>query len=160
MTSSSPWPSRASALFRGDITANNNKAVAVFGIKEIDNKLKKLVPNLQRKVIRQSMRAGLKLLAAAVKAEAPVDTGHTRANVKVRAVKKKKRGSIELEVRIEANDQTKRTSAKTGKTAFYPAIVERVHNAFMARAFDSRGEAARQRTLVELQKGVEREASK
>jgi hypothetical protein len=135
-----------------------SRAIAITGLKEIDRALGRLGPAVQRRVIRKAMRAGLKVLATAVKAEVPVDTGRTSSEVKVRAVKSRRRGSIQLEVRIEATDELRRTGAKTGKTVFYPAIVEYKGDDFMARAFASRGEAARRVTLDRLRAGVEEEA--
>lgn len=139
------------------------KLVVITGIKELDKRLKTLEPRVQKKVLRQAMRAGLKILAAEVKAQVPVDTGATKSQVKVRAVKRRKRGTIELEVQIVATDQLKRTSSKTGQTVFYPAIVEygspgRPANPFMHRAYAAAGESARQETMVRLRAGIEREA--
>lgn len=140
----------------------DRKSLVITGLKAIDRRLKTLEPRVQKKVVRQAMRAGLKWLKAAVEDEAPKDTGTMASKVKVRAVKSRKRGSIELEVRIEADDQTKKTSAKTGKTAFYPAVVQYGSSTlppdpFMTRAFEAKGEAARQATLGKLLEGIERE---
>lgn len=140
-------------------------AVVITGIKRLDRRLRTLEPRVQKKVLRRAMRSGMKVVAEAVKAEAPVDTGTMKGAVKVRAVKRRRRGSIELEVRILADESTRRTSAKTGKTVFYPAVVQygtdkRPANAFMTRAYVRSGERARQTTLRELRDGVEREASR
>jgi HK97 gp10 family phage protein len=136
----------------------DRKSIVITGLKQVDKRLRTLEPRVQKKVIRQAMRKGLKVLAAAVKAEAPVLTGTMRDNVKVRAVKSRRRGSIQLEVRIEANDETKHTSPKTGKTVFYAAVVQYGPDPFMERAFDSAGERARQVALKALLGGIEREA--
>lgn len=135
------------------------QGIVITGVKDIDRRLRDLPPKVQKKVIRQGMRAGLKVLQAAVEQEAPEKTGATKEHVVVRAVKGRKRGSIELEVRIAAEDELKKTSAN-GKTYFYPAIVQYMYNPFMTRAFDSTGEAARQVTIAWIRNGVEREASK
>jgi hypothetical protein len=139
--------------------AIDRKSVIITGIGDIDRRLKSLPLRLQKKVISQAMRAGLKVLQAAVKAEAPVLTGATKEHTVVRAVKGRRRGSIELEVRIAADDELKKTSAN-GKTYFYPAIVQYMYDPFMTRAFDSTGEAARQVTIARIREGVEREASR
>jgi HK97 gp10 family phage protein len=136
-------------------------AVVITGIKDIDRRLKTLLPRLQKKVLRQAMRAGLKVLAAEVKEQAPVDTGMMQSKVKVRAVKKAKRDEIELEVRIAADEHTKTTS-KTGKTTFYPAVIQYGREGvppdpFMTRAFNARGEDARQVTIQTIRSGTERE---
>lgn len=139
------------------------RALFITGLKEIDRKLRRLEPKVQRKVVRKAMRAGMKIITAAVKAIAPVLSGAMRSKVKTRAAKSRKRGEIRIETRIEADDTTKRTSDKTGKTVFYPAIVEYGHgdiapDDFMARAFGEKGEAARNAALHELQRGTETEA--
>lgn len=139
--------------------------LVITGVRAIDRRLRRLAPAVQKKIVRKAMRDGLKIVAAEVKSQAPVDTGTTRSNVKVRAVKRRRRGSIELEVRIAATDETKRTSATTGKTVFYPAVVEYGHEGvppdpFMRGAFEARGEEARQVTLGALLRGVEQEASR
>jgi hypothetical protein len=139
--------------------AIDRKSVIVTGIGDIDRRLKTLEPRVQKKVIRQAMRAGLKILQAATEAEAPVLTGATKEAVVVRAVKGRRRGSIELEVRIAADDELKKTSAN-GKTYFYPAIVQYMYDPFITRAFDSTGEAARQVTIARIREGIEREASR
>lgn len=141
--------------------------VVVTGLAKIDKKLARLPFRVQGKVVRQSMRAGMKVMAAAVKAEVPVDTGLTRANVKVRATPKKriKKGqrssTISMEVVVEANPGLVKHT-KGGKRYFYPAVVEygaRNHpaNPFGHRAFSRRGEAARQRTIATLKDGTNRE---
>lgn len=144
--------------------------VVITGIREIDRRLKRLEPAVQKKILRKAIRSGLKLVAEEVKARAPVDKGALRKGIKVRACRRRKRGAIELEVRIAATDETKRTSKKSGKTVFYPAIVEYGRNdklsgsvppnPFMRQAFEARGEAARQVTLAALLRGVEQESSR
>lgn len=135
--------------------------VVITGIRRIDKKLKLLPLKVQKKVVRQSMRKGMKIVLSEVKSEAPVDSGVLKSNLALRARKRKKRGTIELEVRIKANDETKKTS-KAGKTVFYPAIVEYGHgnappNPFMRRAYTQSGRAARDETLQALLDGVNRE---
>ncbi len=140
-------------------------SVVITGIREIDRRLRSLEPRLQKRVLRQAMRKGLKILAAEVKAQAPVDTGMTRSKVQVRAVKSRRRGSIELEVRIAAVDELKKTSAKSGQQVFYPAIIEYGRDGvppdpFVRRAFESKGGAARQVTIESLKAGIEAEIAK
>ena len=136
------------------------QALVVTGIRSIDRRLKRLLPAVQKKVVRQAMRAGLKVIASLVKAEAPADTGEMRRNVKVRALKSRRRGSIGLECRIKAVDALKRTSAGTGKTVFYGAIQEYRFNDFMKRAFVAKGRLARQVMIDGIRSGIEREANR
>jgi len=139
--------------------------VVVTGRKDIDRRLHAFPLKLQKKVIRQAMRAGMKLMAEHVRQLAPVLTGTLRDNVVVRAGFKSRtrRGTITMDARIDANDETKRTSAKTGKTVFYPAIVEYGvkgrgirANDFMLRAFRRFGDAARRLTIRLIRQGIDR----
>lgn len=144
--------------------AAGRQLVVVTGIKEIDRRLRKLQPARQKAALRSAMRSGLKIVASATKAEAPVWTGTMKKNIKVRAAGKRRRGTIELEVRVASNDETKRTTKK-GQTVFYPAVVEygkkgTPPNPFMRRAFEATGERARKTTLAALRANVEREAAK
>lgn len=131
--------------------------VVVTGLKAVDRRLRTLPIKVQKRVVRQSMRAGLRMMAKSVKGETPVLTGATRLAVKVRAVARRKRDVIEYEVRVLAEGSLKKTSAKTGKTVFYPAIVEYKFDPFMARAFARDGDAARDATIRALKAGLDRE---
>lgn len=131
--------------------------IVVTGIEEIDRKLRSLPLRIQKKVCSQAIRGGMKEVYAAVEAEAPVLTGTLKANVVVRAALHRKRGDVAIDVRIDANDETKRVSGTTGKTAFYPAIVEYKYDDFMERAFESSAENARRRAITLLKEGLDRE---
>ena len=138
--------------------------VIITGIKQIDKKLMRLPPVAQKKVARKAMRDGIKVIAAEVKDQVPVDRGITRANVKVRAVKTRKRGSIEIEVRIAADPQLVKIGAG-GKRVFYPAVVEygdqdTAANPFMRRSYESKGESARQVTMAAIVRGIEEAAAR
>jgi HK97 gp10 family phage protein len=136
------------------------QSVIITGIKQIDRRLKTLPLRVQTKIVRQSIRKGLKILATEVKANVPIHTGITQKNVQVRAVKKRKRGQIELEVKIGGKDDRLYKTEADGTKVFYPAIVEYKHNPFMRRAFDAKAEMARQVTIQSLRDGVEIEARK
>lgn len=131
--------------------------VVVTGIDKVDRKLRRLPYKIQGKVLRPAMRAGLKVMRAAVRADAPVLTGATRTAAVVRAPLKRKRDVVEYEVRIRAEGALKKTSPKTGKTVFYPAIVEYKYDPFMARAFADSAGAARNVTLRAIKAGLDRE---
>jgi len=140
------------------------QALIITGVKPIDRKLKLLPPRLQKKVVRQAMRAGCKILADEVRAQAPVLSGLTKSAVKVRATKSRKRGTLGIEVQISGKVDGLIKTDSEGKGTFYPAVVQYGRegvppNPFMSRAFESKGEAARQVTIEALRQGVEREAS-
>ena len=136
------------------------QAIIVTGIKEIDRKLKTLEPRIQKKVVRQGIRKGMKIIASEVKANAPVKYGITKANVKTRAVKKRQRGNIEIEVKIGGSDDRLYKAQSDGTKVFYPAIVEYRFDPFMRRAFDTKGETARRTAMAAILKGIETEASR
>jgi Bacteriophage HK97-gp10, putative tail-component len=137
-------------------------AFIITGIKAIDRKLRKLPVKVQKKVIRQSMRDGLKVMQAEVKSQIPVDTGLARSNVKVRALKKRRRDRIAMEVRIAAAPGLINTSG-SGKPFFYPAGIEygdseHQANPFGRRSYTAKGDTAKSVTMVQMRDGVEREA--
>lgn len=135
----------------------------VTGKAKIDRVLHTFPLRVQKNVVGQSMRAGMKVMQRSVKQEVPVDTGLTKSMVKVRAGLKRKRSEVSIDVRIDADKGLKKTSKRTGKTVFYPAVVEYGHknippNPFMRRAFLRDGDRARKVTIAALKAGVEREA--
>lgn len=140
--------------------------VIVTGVKEIDRRLKTLPLRVQKKIVRKGMRAGLKVMAAEVKQEVPVLTGLTRSAVKVRAVKRRKRNSIELEVSISGKVEGLTVTPRGGgKPAFYPAVIEYGRsdmeaNPFMLRAYDNKAVESRNTTMKLIRDGVEDEATK
>jgi HK97 gp10 family phage protein len=139
-----------------------NQTVIITGIREIDKRLKKLPGAVAKKVIRRSMRDGLKIVAAEIKSQVPVLTGLTKSAVQVRAVKSRKRNSISLETRIGSKKEGLIVHPKSGKPVFYPAVVEYgregvAPNPFMRRAYDSKGEAAKQVTILRIKTGVDEE---
>lgn len=139
--------------------------VIVTGLKRIDRKLARLPLRVQKSVARKAMRAGMKVVQAEVKAEAPVESGITRRNVVVRAVKSRKRGRIEIEVRVNPIKGQTIKASKSGKSVFYPATVQYgrkgvAPNPFMTRAYAQSGKTAQDVTLQALLDGVNREAAK
>lgn len=139
------------------------RKVIVTGDRAIDRKLAQLAFAAQGKVVRPAMRRGLGFVREVCMEESPVDTGTMRKAIKIRVPKKKKRGAVEMEVRIEATEQLKKVSGRTGKAVFYPAIVQygsKDHppNAFMTRAYQRSGPYARRVTLQGIKEGLDREA--
>jgi HK97 gp10 family phage protein len=136
--------------------------VVITGIKDIDKRLRQLEPKVGRKVVRQAIRASLKIMAQEVKNQVPVRTGLTKSSVQVRALKAKKRGAIALEVRISGKVEGLIKTTRKGKRFFTPALVEYGHkgvapNPFMRRAFEARGEQVRAFAIKAIRDGIERE---
>lgn len=131
----------------------------VTGISKIDRKLRQLPWKVQRKVVSQSIREGLKVIAAEVKSSAPRRTGTMAGAVKVRKVKTKKRDSVMLETRISGGVSGLVKNQPSGRW-FYPALVEYLHDNFMHRSFRMTARAERDHVMQLILAGIEREARK
>ncbi len=59
----------------------------IEGFAALKRAFKELEPKVAKKVIRQAVRAGMKTVSAAAKANAPVDTGTGRKRIRVRSSK-------------------------------------------------------------------------
>ena len=117
---------------------------------------------MQRKVLRQSMRSGLKIMQTEMKGQVPVDSGLTQKNIKIRALKKRKRGAVAMEVRVASAPGLVKKGAG-GRPFFYPAGIEygdsdHAPQPFGRRSYASKGEASRNKAMEDMKKGVEREA--
>lgn len=144
--------------------------VIVTGIRDIDRRLKTLPLRVQKKVTRKAMRDGLKIIAAEMRVQVPSTsgrgTGRTRAAIKVRAKKRKKRDVIEMETLISGKIPGLIVRPKGGgKPTFYPAVIEYGRsdmppNPFGRRTYDAKGASARDTTIQSLRAGVEAEARK
>lgn len=138
------------------------KAIIITGVKEIDRKLKELEPRIQQKVLRQAMRKGMKLVLAQAQAMVPVLSGLTKANLKLKAMKRSRsRQGLNVQV-ANAEGLTKTTTE--GEKVFYPAVVEygdseHPGHPFMRPAYDQQGPAARDTTMRALLDGTMREAA-
>lgn len=137
--------------------------VLITGVKKIDKRLKQLPPKVQKKVVRQAIRKALKVVQKEVQSQVPIDTGLTKRNVKVRAVKKRRRDTISIDVRVQGNESLINKTAE-GKPVFYPAVVEYgregvAPNPFMRRAFEAKGAEARAMAMQDILDGIEREAT-
>jgi HK97 gp10 family phage protein len=134
-------------------------AIIITGVKEIDAKLKTLEQRVQKKVLRQAMRSGMKLVLADAKSRVPVLSGLTKQNLKLRAMKRS-RSKQGLLVQVKSAEGLTKTT-KAGQKFFYPAVVEFMPgHAFMRPAFDSKGPQARDTTMRELLDGTLKEAAK
>jgi HK97 gp10 family phage protein len=135
--------------------AKKGKDVIVTGVREIDRKLRRLEYKVQRKIVVDAMKRGLTPLLNEVKANAPVDTGAMRENIKIRAGKGRK-GLVKREVRV---------GDKQMGADFHAQHVEfGTENApphpFMGPAFESHGPDARDRVEREILAGVMQEVGR
>lgn len=160
--------------------------VVVTGIKKIDRGLKSLDIKIQKKIVRQGIRAGLKVMRAEVIRQVPVDTGLTKKSVKLKAWSKRRKGIIRMNVLISGGEPGLIKTSKQGNRTFYPAAVEygvkgrkanavvrffapkaKVYgdgsvkpNPFMRRAFQYAGKTSRDVAIRTILEGIEREAGK
>ena len=137
--------------------------IIVTGVADIDRKLRRLPGVLGRKVLVRSMRNGMKIVKSEAETQVPVDSGLTKENIKLRALKRK-RTRIGLEVRVGTAPGLVKTSA-AGKRTFYPAVVEygakgRQANPFMRRSYVAAGTPARDTTIHDIKVGLDREVTR
>jgi HK97 gp10 family phage protein len=130
-------------------------APIVTGIRSIDRKLRRLEAKVQRKIVRKAIKNALKPVLDEVKANAPVETGETRDNIKIRAGKSR-RGVVRQEVRV--GDKQIPEGFAAAFTEFGTSEVPA--HPFMGPAFDDEGPAARDRVEHEILDEILKEASK
>ena len=78
--------------------------VEIHGFEELDAKLKRLSRGTAGKIMRRSLRAGAKIIAAEARARAPRQTGRLAKSIKVRAASTRKRGEVAIVVRTGQSD--------------------------------------------------------
>jgi HK97 gp10 family phage protein len=75
-----------------------------LGIRDFKKALDGLEAKVAKKLLRTSLRAGAKILAAEIKAKEPVKSGVTKRSVKVRSGKRKK-NTISIEVHVGSDEE-------------------------------------------------------
>lgn len=105
----------------------------VIGLEGFDRKLKDLEAKLAKKIVRQALRAGGKIVATKAKALVPVDTGALRKSIKVRAAKGR-RGTIGIRV---ATGTRQELGIDASDRWYYPAVVEYLSTSYLRAAADS-----------------------
>lgn len=120
----------------------------ITGFDEIYKKLSQLEPKLQKKLANKGMRKAMKVIQQEVKNNVPVLSGLTKKAVKVRAMKRSRKG-YGIEVRIGEGDYK-------GET-FYASFIEYgtkyiKPRGFMKSAFEQSGEKAKQIAIEEMGK--------
>lgn len=133
--------------------SKGKKAITIDGIPEIKRNLAKLEAKVTRKVVRAEMRKGLKPVAAAVNANAPVgETGKLKGSAKVRSGRSRG-GRISMRIVIGADKFPK----------FYAAFValgtkKMPPDRFMKQAFDTTKAEALASTTAGIIAGIEKAA--
>lgn len=123
----------------------------IEGFDKVFKRLKELEPKVAKKVLRQALRAGAKIIQTRAKANAPVLTGQTKKAIKIRAGKRS-RGSVGVNVSIGARDYV--------GDQFYAAFHEYGTSKMQARpfmrpAYDSEKEKAAEVIQRKILEGIE-----
>ena len=136
------------------------------GAKELDRKLQRLPAKAEKKVWRQGLRAGAKVVQSAVKARSPRRSGRMASSVKVRAMKRS-RNRIGILVQsgkgffkgddFYAGFQELGFHIGSRKLGNKRRFVEGRH--FFEEGFDISKQEALNATLANMKAGVEREAA-
>lgn len=126
-----------------------NARVIVTGDKKIDRALRKLGDEKRAKsIVRKSIRAGLKPILVAAKANAPKDTGDYRRAIKIRTVRTRK--GIKLIVALIAKDL-----ASPGQAAAIEFGTDHTEpQAPFRKAFDAEAANARNTTMAAIKRGI------
>ena len=142
-------------------------ALTIKGSRELERKLMGLERKAAKKVVRQALRKGAKIVHAAARQEVPVRSGKLRKSLKVRRAKKNRRGSYAVMVTTGQNE-----NMFTGET-YYGAFVHYGHRVgkrgrggrkqvaavpFIQRAYDRTKTHARDVVLRDMAAGIERVA--
>ncbi len=130
--------------------------IEVAGADDVIKALEQLGSKVEKKVLRQAIRKGLKPLLAECKAEAPVDSGKLRNSLAILTALRKRRGTVALEVRPRekwwAGDHYYPAQVEYGR----PNLDNRMEpNPFMAEAFSHRGGEARDVALQAIKRGID-----
>jgi HK97 gp10 family phage protein len=117
-------------------------------IAEVRRAFKDLGKKVQGKIVRQSLRAGAKVLAKEVKEEAPEDTGKLKASVKLKAGKRKK-DVISILVDVSGGHET----------AFVASVeygnLENKARPFIRPSFEKKKDEVRDLVLDRMKHGIE-----
>ena len=132
-------------------------AVSVkFDVRKLNKKLKTLESKIEKKLTRQALRAGAKIIAKEAKLRAPVDTGELKSKIKVWALRRSRK-RIGVLVGTSAKEYT--------GDQFYAAFVEygtkdMPAKPFLGPAAEAKGPEAAAVVGKTLADGIEREIAK
>lgn len=129
-------------------------SIELEGFDRFRSSMRQLESKIQKKVVRQALRAGAKIIHREAKQEAPELTGRTKRAVRVRAARRSRK-FFGVNVQVGKQDFT-------GET-FYAAFVElgtqhiqAMH--WMKQAFERKKNEAKEAVLRTLGEGIAREA--
>jgi len=128
-------------------------SVEIKGLRELDQQLKMLEPNVRKRLGRAALKAGAKLILAKAKMNAPVATGKLRDSLVVKSGRTRKPNTVNVLMMIKEGWYK-------GET-FYGAFVEfgtrhAPAHPFMRPAFDTEKDAALAAITRKLAEGLEK----
>lgn len=139
--------------------------ISLLGDKKLEKQLRKLPNRVEKKVVRQALRAGAKPILAAAKANVATmtapQTGRLAKGLQLRAIRRS-RGRMGYRVATKPREFY---GIEPDDKWFYPAVVEYGHpkaaaRPFLRSAFDSHERSSFAIVKREIGVGVEREAKK
>lgn len=128
----------------------------ITGVKELQRAFKELPKRLANKVVRQSIRKALAPIKEAAFANAPRETGYLASKIVIRAMARRKRGVIGVEVRV-GEGEFKGKAFYGGFLEYGTSEIAPLH--FMLRAYESHKDSALRTVKQLILDGLEREAS-
>lgn len=133
--------------------------ISVLGDRALERKLSRLKAATQKKIVRKALRAAAKPIRDDAKANAPVDEGDLRKNIKVRAMRRS-RVRLGVIVRTGTRDEM---GIPADSNWYYPAIVEYGYddvpaNPYLRNALDKNRQQALRTMGAEISSGIDREA--
>lgn len=97
--------------------------IRFIGDKELQRKLNRLDPEIQRRVLTESMAVAGEIVLKAAKANAPVRTGKHRDNIRMRKVNRKRGRNRGIGVEVVSGTRKKLGISPDDKF-YYPAALE------------------------------------
>jgi HK97 gp10 family phage protein len=127
--------------------AGGGQGLKLKGLDKVLKRLDKLPDKVARAILKKGLTSALTPMADAARREAPVDTGQTRAAVKITPARSKK-GYIFANVRVGAGDyKGEQFYASFGIYGFERNGILYPPDNWLGRAFDATHEAVRARAV-------------
>lgn len=134
--------------------------ISFLGDKELSRKLARLELKVQRKIVKDAMRAAAEPVLQAAKALAPVLTGKMRDSLRIRVLAGRHMASGKLRGIAGAVVETGKRSQlgiAEDDPYFYPAVVEYRHKSFLRAGLDQARGQAFATAAREIRAGILRE---
>ena len=133
-------------------------SLSLKGADQIFDKLGRIAPAMERKIVRRAMRAGSYVMLQAVKGFIHRISGALTRSVIVRAYAKKSRNNARYMVIVSSRKVPELvTITKKGKRYFYPAVLEFLGHPFVRPGFDASHAEAIETIVQEVQQGLDEE---